>query len=78
MISIWPLINGFEVTQKVLEQNPAIKIIGISVNNHPSYVCHMLELGAKGYLTKGSPFDEISKAILEVKVKVEVKVEVKC
>ena len=59
-------INGFEVTQKVLEQNPAIKIIGISVNNHPSYVCHMLELGAKGYLTKGSPFDEISKAILEV------------
>src|SRR5688572_5353919 len=59
-------VNGFEVTQKVLEQNPAIKIIGISVNNHPSYASHMLGLGARGYLTKGSPFDEITKAILEV------------
>ena len=59
-------VNGFEVTQKVLEKNPEVKIIGISVNNHPSYAHHMLELGAKGFLTKGSSFDEITQAIEEV------------
>jgi DNA-binding NarL/FixJ family response regulator len=59
-------VNGFEVTQKVLEKNPGVKIIGISVNNHPSYANHMLELGAKGFLTKGSSFDEIIQAIEEV------------
>lgn len=59
-------VNGFEVTQKVLENNPAVRIIGISVNNHPSYASHMLQLGARGFVTKGSSFDEITQAIEEV------------
>ena len=64
-INMHPL-NGFEVTQRLLENNPAIKIIGISVNNQPSYANRMLELGAKGFVTKGSPFDEITQAIVDV------------
>lgn len=59
-------INGFEVAQRVLQANPAMKIIGISVNNQPSYANRMLEIGAKGFVTKGSPFDEITHAISEV------------
>jgi DNA-binding NarL/FixJ family response regulator len=64
-INMYPL-NGFEVTQKVLEADPSMKIIGISVNNQPSYANKMLEIGARGFVTKGSPFEEITHAIVEV------------
>ena len=64
-INMHPL-NGFEVTQQVLQNNPAIKVIGISVNNHPSYANRMLEIGARGFVTKGSPFEEVAHAIAEV------------
>jgi DNA-binding NarL/FixJ family response regulator len=59
-------INGFEATRKILQDNPDIKIIGISINNQPSYVRNMLQLGAKGYVTKNSPKEEMVKAIIEV------------
>ncbi len=64
-INMYPL-NGFEVTQKVLEADPSMKIIGISVNNQPSYANKMMEIGARGFVTKGSPFEEITHAIVEV------------
>ena len=59
-------INGFETTRKILSENPHLKIIGISVNNQPSYASKMLEIGGKGFITKGSSFDELTSAILKV------------
>jgi DNA-binding NarL/FixJ family response regulator len=64
-INMHPL-NGFEVTQQVLQANPSIRIIGISVNNHPSYANRMLAIGAHGFITKGSPYEEVAHAIMEV------------
>ena len=58
--------NGFSATRKILQKNAAIKIIGISVNNQPTYAVRMLEAGGKGYLTKTSPFEEIHHGIEEV------------
>ncbi|HYM95266.1 MAG TPA: response regulator transcription factor [Chitinophagaceae bacterium] len=59
-------VNGFEATQQIIATNPSIKIIGISINNQPGYATRILELGAKGFVTKGSSFDELSNAIMEV------------
>jgi len=56
-------INGFEATRKILKQNPDTKIIGLSVHKQPSYAKNILQLGAKGYLTKSSPHKEIIEAI---------------
>lgn len=64
-INMSPL-NGFSVTEKVLEKVPTVKIIGLSVNNQPKYANKMVELGARGYLTKTSPLDEINQGIQEV------------
>ena len=64
-VNMYP-VNGFEVTRKVLMDNPSIRIIGISINNHPSYANRMLESGARGFITKGTAFEEILKGILEV------------
>ena len=64
-INMSPL-NGFAVTEKVMQSNPEIKIIGLSVNNQTYYVHKMLELGAKGYLTKTSPLEEVLYGIIQV------------
>jgi two-component system invasion response regulator UvrY len=59
-------INGFEATQKIIEKLPSARIIGLSVNTNPSYVTGMLAAGAKGFVTKTSPFAELKIAILKV------------
>lgn len=65
-INMEPL-NGFEVTETIVKENKSVKIIGLSVNNLPSYAERMLSIGASGYMTKSSSFQEIIHAILEVK-----------
>ncbi len=64
-INMSPL-NGFSVTERLLEKLPGIKIIGLSVNNQAKYANKMIALGARGYLTKTSPLDEINRGIQEV------------
>ncbi len=59
-------INGFEATRKILKQTPSAKIIGLSVHKQPSYAKNILQLGAKGYITKSSPHKEIIYAIIQV------------
>ena len=59
-------VNGFEATQQIIEHSPSVKIIGLSVNIHPGYSTKMLRLGAKGFVTKSSPFSELTTAILKV------------
>ena len=59
-------VNGFEATQKILETSPHIKIIGVSINSQPGYARNMMQLGAKGYVTKNSSREEMIRAIHEV------------
>ena len=59
-------INGFEATKTVLENNPSIKVIGLSVNNSPQYAAKMFEIGGKGFVTKTSAFTELRTAIQKV------------
>lgn len=60
-------VNGFEATRKILKICPEVKIIGVSINSQPVYAKNIMQLGAKGYVTKNSPKDEMIKAIHEVK-----------
>jgi DNA-binding NarL/FixJ family response regulator len=64
-INMSPVI-GFEATKEILKTAPHIKIIGVSVNNQPSYARNIMQLGAKGYVTKNSSREEMVKAIHEV------------
>ena len=59
-------MDGFEATRKIVNKNPGVKIIGMSVNNQPSYARNMLQLGAKGYVTKNSTREEMISAIVVV------------
>jgi two-component system invasion response regulator UvrY len=64
-INMYP-VNGFEATRKICAKMPGIKIIGMSINDQPAYAKNMLQLGAKGYITKNSSKEEMMTAIDEV------------
>ena len=59
-------VNGFEATRKIAKMYPDIKIIGISINNQTGYARNLMQLGAKGFVTKNSDQSEVIEAILEV------------
>lgn len=59
-------ITGFEATERIRKLSPASKIIGVSMHSQPAYAKKMLQIGAKGYVTKNSSREEMIKAILEV------------
>ena len=59
-------MNGFEVLKMIRKYSPGSKIIGVSMHSQPAYAKKMLRLGAKGYVTKNSPRQEMLEAISEV------------
>lgn len=59
-------IDGFAVTRSVSTMMPSVKIIGLSVHNQPKYATRLLQLGARGFLTKTSSLEEINQGILAV------------
>jgi DNA-binding NarL/FixJ family response regulator len=64
-INIMP-ISGFEATERIKKVSPGTKVIGVSMHSQPAYAKKMLQIGAKGYVTKNSSKEEMIKAILEV------------
>jgi two-component system, NarL family, response regulator NreC len=61
-----PQMNGIEATKKINEKMPWIKIIGLSMYDHPTFIKEMLRNGAKGFLSKDCAFDELRDAIQKV------------
>lgn len=64
-INMTPL-NGFDVLKMVRKQSPGSKVIAVSMHSQPAYAKKMLRMGAKGYVTKNSPRQEMLDAIIEV------------
>jgi DNA-binding NarL/FixJ family response regulator len=61
-----PGINGYEACAAILQNNPAAKILGMSMNAEPQYAIRMIQDGAMGYVTKNSPQEEIFEALAEI------------
>jgi two-component system, NarL family, invasion response regulator UvrY len=59
-------MSGFDVLKMIRKYSPGSKIIGVSMHSQPAYAKKMLRLGAKGYVTKNSPRQEMLEAIAEV------------
>jgi len=59
-------MSGFDVLKMIRKYSPGSKIIGVSMHSQPAYAKKMLRLGAKGYVTKNSPRQEMLEAISEV------------
>jgi len=61
-----PQLNGVEATWKIREINPAIKVIILSMHSDRQFVIESLKAGAKAYLLKDSPFEELRRVIRAV------------
>jgi DNA-binding NarL/FixJ family response regulator len=59
-------MSGFDVLKMIRKYSPGSRIIGVSMHSQPAYAKKMLRLGAKGYVTKNSPRQEMLEAISEV------------
>ena len=56
-------ISGIEVTRRVRNESPRTDVVIFSMYGNQSYVLGSRKAGAKGYLLKKSPPDELLKAI---------------
>ncbi len=61
-----PDINGIDATREILQQNPNIKIIGLSMHSAKKFISEMFKAGASGYLLKDCEFSELADAIRTV------------
>lgn len=58
-----PDLNGIEATHQIIDTEPDIKVIALSMYSDRKFVAGMLKAGASGYLLKDCAFDELSRAI---------------
>lgn len=61
-----PGMGGLEATRRVLQNNPRIKVIAVSMYQDEPYPTRLLEAGAMGYLSKDSAADEVVSAVRAV------------
>jgi DNA-binding NarL/FixJ family response regulator len=58
-----PGLNGIEATRQIVKESPKTKVVGLSMHSSNKYVREMFRAGAKGYLLKDCPFEELTQAI---------------
>ncbi len=61
-----PTLNGVEATRRILQDNPHVKVIALSMHSDRQFVGRMLEAGASGYLLKDCAFEELADAVKAV------------
>jgi two-component system invasion response regulator UvrY len=62
-----PGLTGITVARKILQYNPAAKILVASRSSSPIYIYNLAKIGVKGYITKGySHANEILSGLAEV------------
>jgi two-component system, NarL family, response regulator NreC len=61
-----PDLNGIEATRQIIEFNPGIKIIALSIHSDRRFIIEMFKAGASAYLLKDCAFEELITAIRSV------------
>ena len=59
-------MSGIEATRRMLAENPAIKVLGLSTFGDRRMVVQMLEAGARGYVVKSAGSEELLRGIRAV------------
>lgn len=58
-----PGLSGLNATEMILEERPETRILILSMHDSPEYISTALSHGAKGYILKDVPTEEIRTAI---------------
>lgn len=58
-----PIMNGVEATRIICQQFPDLKILVLTTFDDAHYVAEALRFGAKGYVLKDTPIEELARVI---------------
>jgi two-component system, NarL family, invasion response regulator UvrY len=61
-----PGVGGFETIKRIRQWDPAARILVFTMHLNATYAVQAIRAGAKGYVTKSSPPEELLRAIFEV------------
>ena len=61
-----PGMSGLDVLQKIREKNLKTRVLILSVHPQEQYAVHAFKMGASGYLSKDSAFEELTLAIKKI------------
>jgi DNA-binding NarL/FixJ family response regulator len=61
-----PIMDGVTATQQICQRFPGAKILILTTFDDTNYVAEALRFGAKGYLLKDTPSDELQEAICSI------------
>jgi len=56
-------LNGIDAAQRILAENPAVRVVILSMHTHENFVRRALRVGARGYLAKDSAPIELRMAV---------------
>lgn len=58
--------NGIDLTARLLGRYPAVRVLMLSMYDNPEYVNRAMQAGARGYVLKDAPSDDILQAIAAI------------
>ncbi|MEM1236303.1 MAG: response regulator transcription factor [Pseudomonadota bacterium] len=58
-----PELSGLVATEMIVESHPEIRVLILSMHDSPEYISTAMDHGAKGYVLKDVPTEEIKTAI---------------
>ena len=58
-----PRLNGIEATRMIAATCPDVKIVGLSMHERDTMAATMLAAGARTYVVKSAPLDELFEAV---------------
>ncbi|MGA8709100.1 MAG: response regulator transcription factor [Steroidobacteraceae bacterium] len=61
-----PGMSGFETIRRIVAREPAARILVFSMHEDPMRAERAIQLGARGYVTKGSAPEVLARAVVEV------------
>jgi len=61
-----PGLGGLEVIARLKAEDPAVRILVLSMHDNSIHVSRALQAGAAGYLSKSAPADQIRDAIKQI------------
>jgi len=61
-----PVLNGVQATRLIMENNPAVRVIILTMYRQDQYVFDAIKAGARGYLLKDVDWPDLIKAVQAV------------
>jgi DNA-binding NarL/FixJ family response regulator len=61
-----PKVNGLQATERLRTEQPAVKVVALTVHEDAAYLLQLCKAGAAGYVLKRSAGDDLIQAIRDV------------